>query len=161
MPLKTGAAIGLLLRQAKEIGLAPDIFVCSGACDNPDVAAAAAGAADSLVIVASDSRTAAARRRLLSERFHEAPTSVVLRFFDATAVLRFAGTKCQAQAERRGMCIKQALESMRDLPGSSYPVNFDLNGDIVDAYQLKVVRDGQLAAARVAGGRVVAETDGN
>ena len=150
-----GAEIGPILRQAQDLGLAPGVFICSGACDNPDVAVAAAGAADSLVVVASASRTTPEREQVLGARFHLQPTSVVLRFYDAVALLRHADKECAADLPERSVCLKTALQKSRDVPGSSYPINFDYNGDIIDAYELKIVRGGKLVSAKMDQGRVV------
>lgn len=147
---------GTLMRQAKEVGLNPDVFVCPSACDNPDIAVSGAGATDSLIVVASASRTTPAREQALLERFHEAPTSVVLRFHDAIAVLRYAAKICGETTER-SQCLKKALAAAKDIAGSSYAINFDPNGDIIDSYQLKIIRDGQLVPAKIQSQKVVTD----
>jgi branched-chain amino acid transport system substrate-binding protein len=152
-----GVEAGMLLRQAREVGLTSPVFVCPGACDNPDVAVTGAGATDPLIIIASASKTTPARIRILQENFHQLPTSVVLRSFDVITVLRRAFAECQTTASNRRECIKKSLTDGRDIPGSSYPINFDSNGDILDRYDLKVVRDGKLVIARIDERRVVAE----
>ena len=152
-----GVEVGMLLRQAKEIDFTPGVFVCSGACDNPDVAVSAEGAADTLVIVASTNKTSTARTADLLNRFHEVPTSVVLRFYDSINVLRYAADRCAASAGERGVCLRNELSAASGVPGSSYPIRFDPNGDIIDSYQLKGVRNGKLVPVKLDGQRVVPE----
>lgn len=152
-----GMDAGILLHQAKEIGLVTPVFICPGACDNPDVAVSGAGATDPLVIVASASKTTSERAKLLSDEFKESPTSVVLRFFDALTLLRYANERCRTDTIIDRVCIQKSLSEARSIPGSSYPISIDANGDIVDSYDLKVVRGMSLVHAQVKELNIIAE----
>jgi branched-chain amino acid transport system substrate-binding protein len=147
---------GVLLRQAREVRLASSLFVCPSACDNPDLITSAGDAADTTVVVASASRTTLERQRLLNDRFNETPTSVVLRFYDALILLQEAMKSCAGE-DLRTSCLKTALGAIRDLPGSSYPLSFDQNGDLIDRYDLKMIRNAKFVPAKVDGRHIVAE----
>ncbi len=152
-----GLDAGSVLRQSKEIGLAPDIFACPGACDNPDLIVSGSGATESVVVVASAASTTPQREKALLDNFNEAPTSVVLRFYDAMLLLRQAQQECAAEIQQRGTCVRSVLRSTRNIMGSSYPLSFDGNGDIVDTYQLKLVRDNKFVPSRVENQKIIVE----
>ena len=154
-----GLNAGVILRQSKEIRFQPGVFACPATCDNPDLIVSGAGATDPMVAVVSAARTAAEREEVIREKFHEVPGSVLLRFFDAIVLLKYAYERCSADSAERSTCLKQSLAAAHDLPGSAFPLRFDGNGDLVDSYQLKLVRGGKFVGARVKNQELAAEEE--
>lgn len=82
---------------------------------------------------------------LYREKYHEEVTFVTLRQYDAILILGAAARKCRAEGFQTACLIKE-IQSVHDFPGSSYPINFDANGDINEHYCAKTVKDGHFVS---------------
>ena len=133
----------LILKQANELKIKPEIFACPGACDNPDLMTAGSPATDNVLVIASSAITSDKLTQSFIDKFSETPTSVVLRFYDAVRILNQAFKNCAGKEAEANVCIRDSIANTSNLPGSSYPISFDSNGDIIEQYQLKVIKDGK------------------
>jgi branched-chain amino acid transport system substrate-binding protein len=146
----------LILKQAQELQISTVIYVCPGACDNPDLIQAGSPATDKVLIVASNGITSAERSKRFKSMFNETPTSVALRFFDSIFILKNAYNNCRNESELN-TCLKNMIALTPAIEGASYPVSFDINGDIKEIYQLKIIRAGSFHNAVISLGKIEAE----
>ena len=137
---------GLLLKQARELGLRLRVFSDVYSVEGRDFLEAAGEASDGVIyatpLFAADSRIPRMARfyREYQGRFHEAPTYFSAQAYDGVIALAAALEKCQVS---QPICVKDELHNLQ-LEGASGPIHFDRNGDIVDkTIALKTIRDRQ------------------
>jgi len=137
--------LGLMVRQAKELGLSAR-FLSTALFEDPDVLQAAGDAAEGIVFTSiafdpnTDNPRAQAFVRNYSEKYGLEPDSFAAISYDATHIVAVAiakGGKTSAQ-------IKDALYGIRDFPGLLGNTSFDSNGDVILPVKLKTVKNGKI-----------------
>lgn len=134
-----GADTGLVLKQARDLGYKAR-FMCSQACDNPDLIKVAGAAAEGLLATVPSADVRPEIELQYRGEFGENPSFASLRMFDATRILLDLHDHCREEIDRRECAIRY-MRNLHDFPGVSFPLNFDRFGDLEDVFQLRVVKD--------------------
>jgi len=140
---------GLLLRQAKELGITTQFIASVAILGGREFFDLAGDSAEGLLIVTSapvfsDDAAEPIRSFVKSyeEKYHEdlsAQHLYVARAYDAMKVLSFALDQCGTKDTD---CIRRELFDVKNYPGVSGRISFDRNGDIDTTFNLQVVRNG-------------------
>lgn len=136
--------LGLILKQAHEVGLAAQFFSSAGAISQKLLEIAGAGA-EGLVCgsapfnVESDDARVRAFATAFHSRFGEVPDFIAANSYDAVYIL--AETFKGGTTDSEG--IKVALYSIKDFPGVGGSTTFDKYGEVAKPITLVIVRNGR------------------
>ena len=138
--------LGLILKQAREVGFAPQFFSSAGAISQQLLEIAGAGA-EGLVSgsapfnVESDDARVRSFATAFRTRFGEAPDFIAANSYDAVHILAEIFKSGTTDSEG----IKTALYAIRDFPGVGGSTTFDSYGEVTKPIGLVVVRNGRFA----------------
>jgi branched-chain amino acid transport system substrate-binding protein len=138
--------IGLILRQAKEMGLKTKFLSCVG-FDNPKVLEIAGNAAEGVIFARPyyDPESKNPMVRTFVERFRQKfgidPGIYAAHSYDALKIVVTAIKKGGYSANG----IKSALYSIKNFPGVTGNTSFDENGDVEKPIQIMMVKKGVFA----------------
>jgi branched-chain amino acid transport system substrate-binding protein len=141
------AEIGLVLRQAKELGIKTQFLSCVG-FDNPKSLEIAGNAAEGVVFARPyyDPESQDPQIKSFVERFTKkygiAPGVYAAHAYDAMKIVAEAINKGGYTADG----IRTALHSIKDFPGVTGTTTFDMNGDVVKPIQIMSVQNGKFVA---------------
>ncbi len=136
---------GLLVKQARELGIKNKIFSDVYSIEGPEFVASARQAADGVIYVApkfdlgnpdtvSQSFVSAYR-----ESYQNDPTVFAAQSYDGVLALAEAMKACENVAPE---CVKDKLYDV-EFSGASGEIRFDSNGDITKPVELKTIKDGK------------------
>lgn len=135
--------IGLILRQARQLGLRTRFISCVG-FDNPKVLEIAGEAAEGVIFArprfAPNSTDPLVQDfvRRYTAAYGTAPGVYAAHAYDALRIIALAIQKGGYSAEG----IKNALYAIRDFPGVTGNTSFDRNGDVIKPIQIMQVKGG-------------------
>ena len=136
--------MGLILKQSKELGFAPQFFASAGAISSKLLEIAADGA-EGLVCGSApfNSESDDLRVRAFAEgfkrRFNETPDWIAANSYDAIYLLADLFKNGSATAEQ----LKTGLYGIKDFPGVGGRTTFDQNGEVTKPILLVVVKSGK------------------
>lgn len=136
--------LGLLLRQARELGIKAQ-FLSTVMFEDPEILAVAGNAAEGVIYSAraydpnSDEPHVKEFVGAFKQRYGEEPDIFAAYAYDAIRILVLAIKTGGTSADK----IKHALYSIRDFVGVTGSTSFDANGDVIQPAYLKIVRDGK------------------
>jgi len=143
---------GLLLKQAKELGLASRFIASVAILGGKDFFNLAGESSEGLIVATSIpsfiSSTEPNVRTFVknyAQKFGEEPSAqhiYTARAYDALKVLAKALDTCDKDTE----CLRQELFTVKDYKGVSGTFSFDRDGDISAEFNLQIVRNGTFAA---------------
>lgn len=136
-----GKEAGIFVKQARELGVNTKIY-CGSACYSPELVNMAGKSADGVVIISPSTKTSEEFSKTYFEKNKEFPNYVTTRNYDSMKIVLSALEKCTTGD--KNVCIKDYISGIKDYPGLIYPINFDVNGDLLDQYQVSVVVDGKI-----------------
>lgn len=132
---------GLFVKQAKELGISVP-FVGDQPIDSPDFIATAGNASEGTIVVSPTTASVDSFSSEYKTAYGILPSYLSIKMYDSIKVLASVGEKCKTE-NYTGECIKNALYALKDFPGLSFPINYDLNGDINDQLITRIVRNGK------------------
>ncbi len=142
---------GLLLRQAKELGLTSRFVASVAILGGKEFFNLAGASAEGLIVATSiPSFTSSVEPRVkafvqtYTERFGEEPGAehiYTARAYDALHILAGAVSTCGKDSE----CIKEKLFKVQNYHGVSGTFSFDRSGDVSSEFNLQIVKNGKFA----------------
>ncbi len=138
--------LGLILKQAREVGFAPQFFSSAGAISQQLLDIAGAGA-EGLVSGSAPFNTESHDARVRAfvtafrTRFGETPDFIAANSYDAVHILAEIFNSGTTDAEG----IKTALYAIQNFPGVGGQTTFDNYGEVTKPITLVVVRNGRFA----------------
>ena len=136
----TGREAGLIIKQAREQGI-ETAFICAQACQNPDLITIAGGSAEGLLVVAPTDDANSNFIDLYSDKYTGTIHFGTIKMYDATKILGSVFANCEKD-NYAPACLLRGMNNVTDYPGTSFPINFDENGDMNDQFLLKIVTNG-------------------
>ncbi len=136
----TGREAGLIIKQAREQGI-ETAFICAQACQNPDLVTIAGGSAEGLLVVAPTDDANSNFIDLYSDKYTGTIHFGTIKMYDATKILSSVFANCEKD-NYAPACLLRGMNNVTDYPGTSFPINFDENGDMNDQFLLKIVKNG-------------------
>jgi len=136
--------LGLILRQAREVGVAPQFFASAGAISHKLLQIAGASA-EGLVSASAPFNVESADERVRAfttafrTRFGQVPDFIAANSYDAVHILARIFKNGATDSEG----IKTALYGIRDFPGVGGSTTFDSYGEVSKPVRLLVVRNGR------------------
>jgi len=135
--------IGIILKQAKELGIKTQFFGTRSA-ESKEILSIAGEAAEGLIYTfAFDPNSSDSLVRAVVERYRrkygENPDYVVAEAYDALKLIAKCLYKCGPNPEK----MKNELFGTKNYKGLSGILTFDENGDIYYLYHLKIIKNGQ------------------
>jgi branched-chain amino acid transport system substrate-binding protein len=130
--------MGLILKQAKELGLLTDFFA-PDTFEDPTVRSIAGIAAEGIVYVLPNDTFSAAFMNNFKKKYGKEPNFVDALSYDALNLLALAIKR----GGNNGQAIKNELQKIKDYQGASGNITFDESGQAINRpLTLKVVREG-------------------
>lgn len=137
-----GTNLGLVLKQAKEVGISKPIISVYEA-EDPSVIEVAGDAAEGLRFFAPEAtiETNSIKDYKLRfiQKFGYAPRILASNAYDATIILSKAINQCKADRD----CIKNKIYSIKNFEGMSGTFSIDADGAARKEFVLKTVKDGK------------------
>lgn len=141
-----GKEAGIFVKQARELGVTTKIY-CGSACYSPELINMAGQYAEGVTVVSPSIKTTEDFSKSYFETYKETPNYVTTRNYDSMKILISSLEKCDA-SENKNLCIKDYISGIKDYPGLVYAINFDINGDLLDQYQVASVVDGKFVEVK-------------
>lgn len=136
---------GLIVKQAKELGINIPFLSEVHSVEGPDFLSNAQDAAEGIIYVApkfdpnEKISNVASFVTQYRERYNTEPTYFAAQAYDGVMALAHAWEKCEPEDTN---CVKNVLPSI-DFEGASGRIKFDRNGDVDKPVELKTVRGRQ------------------
>lgn len=136
---------GILLRQAKELGLKVQFFTDMYSVEGPEFLETAKDAANGVIYfsvsfdAANRDPAVAAFVRHYRERFGETPTYFAAQAYDGVYALARGLNSCPLQDTN---CVRQSLNTV-SFAGASGQITFDRFGDVKKEFSIKMVKNKQ------------------
>lgn len=139
-----GKNAGLILKQAKELGLKTQ-FLGVRAIETNELLAIASEAAENIIYPYSFDSTANNTNiknfiKKYQTKYNKLPTAYTAEGYDATELLIKATSNCQGT---NIACLQNYLTNTKNYSGVLGNISFDYNGDIYLEHFLKTVKDGK------------------
>jgi branched-chain amino acid transport system substrate-binding protein len=139
--ISTYKEAGLMLKQAKEIGVTGP-FVCGQPCDFKEVInTAGIDAAEDLIVVTTTDQARSEFMDQYEKKYGNNPSYITIRHYDSLVVLNDVATRCFSE-DSDGECLRKELDNVTNFPGLSFPISYDVNGDVTDTFILKTIKNG-------------------
>lgn len=137
----TPKSAGLILRQAKEMGIETSFFA-SSVFEGQELFDAAGGAEEGVVYpypydAESTDSTMKAYKEKYYAKFNEIPEMISANAHDALMLLDYCFEKTGIEVEK----VKACLYSIKSLEGASGTITFDKNGDVTKPLIVKTVKN--------------------
>lgn len=146
--------VGMLLKQAREIGISAKFFAHSGSI-GPDIESVAGEAANGLTFLTELDKTSSEFKNFseqYSQKYNKTPELFSSNAYDAFMLIAQSAEKCGGFDT---FCMKDTLSKIKEYKGVSGSITFDENGDITDRDLLCQVKSVHVDAS----GNVSSEND--
>jgi branched-chain amino acid transport system substrate-binding protein len=139
--------LGLILKQAKEVGFSTQFFASPGAI-SPKLLEVAGSAAEGLISASAPFDVDSTDQRVhafttsYKNRFNDSPDFIAANSYDAINIIAMCFKNGATNAEQ----IKSCLYSTKDYPGIGGLTSFNANGEVTKPVSLVQVKGGRFAS---------------
>lgn len=134
---------GMIAKQASVLGI-KSTLMCGSACDISDLFKSGGASTEGFIVTAPTAITSSDLTSKYQSVYNDGDIGyATTRNYDAVKLIAHAMDVCADEADY-GKCLKDTIHSTKDFPGTSFPINFDTDGSIHDAFVVKKMIGGQL-----------------
>jgi branched-chain amino acid transport system substrate-binding protein len=134
----------VVLKQARELDLAPPLFFTTESPQNPEVLRGAGDAANGATYILAAAATGAAPEgfaRAYEAKFAHKPELFAAEGYDIVQLIAGA-IRAGKGAAVTGSAIRDFLYQVRGYAGASGTITFDRNGDVIKPYAIRTIEGG-------------------